>query len=162
MNFRISEGIRAPLMINAQFNAHGRSRGSVKLTVSANMPENVVVSLLKVVVPMPPNLAGVNILNCKLGKAKQRKSGDAIEWRIGTLQSGLVGELEIEITTAVAMNFDLREWKKDPIHSEFEIERYAASGVEIRVFSVNMGNVNGNVAKNLSTVTLSGNYFNKW
>ncbi|KAH0572605.1 Adaptor complexes medium subunit family protein [Spironucleus salmonicida] len=160
MNFRISEQIRQPLKIRPSFVAHGRSRGTANFVVFSDL----LCSDVRILVPTPQNLNQCIIQNIKQGKAKLRKEGDFVEWRIGNLESGIQAELQVEFNTETVQNEDLREWKKPHILMNFEVPMYTASGVEIRVFTVNMGvsGVNDKVNKELKMKTVSGTYASKW
>ena len=106
---------------------------AVNLKITADFPEDKKASMVVVKIPMPPTAATARITVGK-GRAKYDAGKRALVWKIG----GFQGLAEYNLDAIVDLLPSTREkpWVRPPISLEFQIQMYAASGIQVRFLKV--------------------------
>lgn len=163
MNYRIIEQVRIPFTVRPMVVLHGRNRLELKLFIKAEYGTDVTGNKVLISIPTPPNVSTVDSTP-SIGKAKLRKDGAAIEWRIKNFNGATSANCNFMINCIGLVsesNNDLRDWKRPPITMQFEIPVYTSSGLQVRYMTISEQS-NYPVLKWLRSVTVADNYAIRW
>lgn len=134
MRYRVTENINLPFrIIPAVQEEPGQTRVSINLKIIANFSDKLFATHVVIKVPVPKNTAKAKIRN-SFGRAKYEPEQQAIVWRVkrfpGKAECMLAADVDLMPTVRP------KPWSRPPIHVEFQVPMFTASGVHVRFLRV--------------------------
>jgi len=142
MRYRVTDNINLPFRIipavqeeyaNGPSGAPTTHKVSINLKIIANFSDKLFATHVVIKIPVPKNTARAKIKN-SFGRAKYEPEQQAIVWRVkrfpGKAQCLLSGDVDLMPTVRP------KAWSRPPIHVEFQVPMFTASGVHVRFLRV--------------------------
>lgn len=134
MRYRVTDNINLPFrIIPAVQEEHGHTRISINLKVIANFSDQLFATQVVIKIPVPRNTAKAKN-KVLFGRARYEPEQQAIVWRVKRFP----GKAECRINAEVELMPTVRPktWSRPPIHVEFQVPMFTASGVHVRFLRV--------------------------
>mmetsp|Transcript_22706 Transcript_22706/g.27437 ORF Transcript_22706/g.27437 Transcript_22706/m.27437 type:complete len:450 (-) Transcript_22706:453-1802(-) len=134
MKYRITEGIHLPFRVLPIIKEHGRTRLECNVKMKSTFGAKLFALGVVLRVPVPQYTAKATI-QVSSGKAKYDAAHNCLIWKIrrfpGQQEMGLSAEIELVSTTV-----EKKPWSRPPIHLDFMVPMFTASGLRVRFLKV--------------------------
>mmetsp|Transcript_6856 Transcript_6856/g.9990 ORF Transcript_6856/g.9990 Transcript_6856/m.9990 type:complete len:432 (-) Transcript_6856:178-1473(-) len=134
MKYRVTENINLPFRILPTVQEEpGLKKVSINLKIIATFSEKLFGTNVVIKIPVPKNTAKSKV-KVSFGRAKYEPEHQAVVWRIKRFP----GKAECMLSAEVDLMPMVRPkaWNRPPIHVEFQVPMFTASGVHVRFLRV--------------------------
>ena len=154
MTYRITENVKLPFRIIPVVEERGGTSAVFNIKAISNFNKDLMATNIVFKIPCPPNTA-----RCKVrvtsGKAKYEPEHRAIVWRMRRFPGR--HEYAMHATAELMTSTKGKKWARPPIHLEFQVPMFTASGLVVRFLKV-FEKTAYQTTKWVRYVTRAGNY----
>ncbi|GBG33753.1 AP-2 complex subunit mu [Hondaea fermentalgiana] len=133
MRYRIATNISPPFRLIPVVEEHGKTKVFYNVRLLAQFPDDESARNVLVRIPCPPNTARAKP-HVTRGRAKYDPAQHAILWRLRKCAGG--SEASFTCVVETVPNTKEKPWSRPPIHMDFTIPMWAASGLKVRYLKV--------------------------
>jgi AP-1 complex subunit mu len=135
MSYRLDSKVRPLFDVQAQRQAHSRSRIEYSVKIRANYKRKTVANFVHVEVPVPPD-ADSPQFKCGYGSVEYVPEKDLFVWKLKQVPGKKEYSMRAEFGLPSISNADSSEQSSRPIHLQFEIPYFTVSGIQVRYLKV--------------------------